>query len=138
MAPTDQERAYIQYVLASNLGSATSNNDLEIALAHGIINHREYEHATALNTQLRVQQQQHGGAVPGGVGGGSGALAMALDENCDAHTMMNALAAGRKAPRLDEFRNDYYGGVDTSWDDEDEAAPCSVYAAGARLRPFDL
>lgn len=138
MTPTDQERAYIQYVLASNLGSAASSNDLEIALAHGIIDHHEYEHAVALNTQLRAQQQQHGGAVPGGVGGGGRALAMALDENCDAHSMMNALAAGRKAPGVDEFRNDYYGGVDTSWEDEDETAPCSVYAAGARLRPFDL
>lgn len=137
MASTDQERAYIQYVLASNLGSEASSNDLEIALAHGIIDHQEYEHAVALNTQLRAQKQQHGTAVPGGVGGGR-ALAMALDENCDAHSMMNALAAGRKAPALDEFRNDYYGGVDRSWEDEDEMNPCSVYAAGSRLRPFDL
>lgn len=137
MASTDQERAYIQYVLASNLGSETSSNDLEIALAHGIIDHQEYEHAVTLNTQLRAQKQQHGTAVPGGVGGGR-ALAMALDENCDAHSMMNALAAGRKAPALDEFRNDYYGGVDRSWEDEDEMNPCSVYAAGSRLRPFDL
>lgn len=62
-----------------------------------------------------------------------------LEENCSAHSLLSASAAQRKDPvfRTAEFFNDYYGGVDASWE-EDEDAPCSVYAAGGRLRPFDL
>ncbi|KAF8252678.1 hypothetical protein K440DRAFT_631590 [Wilcoxina mikolae CBS 423.85] len=41
--------------------------------------------------------------------------------------------------RTSEWFNDYYGGVDMSFV-EDEEVPCSIYAGagGCFLRPFDL
>jgi len=67
----------------------------------------------------------------------------ALAENCSAHDML--MNARRERERRDpvyrsaEWFNDYYGGVDSSFINDDEA-PCSLYGAGggSRLRPFEL
>lgn len=156
MVNGDQEKTYIQYLLTSNLGSDTSSNDLEIALAHGIIDRNEYSRAINVNNQLRQQRghealmaaqrevmQQESMAVQQQLfmemQQSRDMARRGLEENCSAHSLLSASAAQRKDPvfRTAEFFNDYYGGVDASWE-EDEDAPCSVYAAGGRLRPFDL
>lgn len=158
----DQEKAYIQYLLNSNLGSESSQNDLEIALAHGIIDQAAYQRALGVHNQLlqqrgheelmmrqREQQEAESMMVQSQLFQEMQMREMAgraLGEDCSAHSLLSASAATRKKQdpvfRTAEFFNDYYGGVDASYayEDDDEAAPCSVYGgqAGCRLRPFDL
>lgn len=60
-----------------------------------------------------------------------------LEEECDALSLLSAAGQQRDPVfRNSEFFNDYYGGGDVGWG-EDEEAPC-VVGTGGRLRPFDL
>ncbi|KAL7272992.1 hypothetical protein RUND412_004179 [Rhizina undulata] len=139
-----QDQTYLQYLLNSNLGSAHSQNELEIALAHGIISHQAYTTAvSAFTEQMRLntereryeaQMRGHGQDMQMGEG---------LQEDCDAASMLAAAQRERERKqdptfRSSDFFNDYYGGVDTGMMD-DEETPCSFYgAAQGRLKPFDL
>ncbi|KAA8902956.1 hypothetical protein FN846DRAFT_780324 [Sphaerosporella brunnea] len=122
------DREYAEYLLASDLSSPNSLNELEIALAHGIVSGEEYARAVAGYTlatqreQAQRYQMQH--------------QRKALEEDCSA---MDMLRAAKSRDDMSAWCNDYYGGVDSGFVD-DEEAPCSVYAgnAGCRLRPFDL
>ncbi|KAH0607320.1 uncharacterized protein H6S33_003308 [Morchella sextelata] len=133
---TAEQNTYIQYLLQSNLGSTSSQNDLEIALAHGIIDHNTYTHALTTHNQLLQQQAQQQQQQM--------RASQALTEECSAHSMLSASAATKQRSdpvyRTSEYFNEYYGGVNDEYLDEDEMAPCSVYSAGGggRLRPFDL
>ncbi|RPA94650.1 hypothetical protein L873DRAFT_1700414 [Choiromyces venosus 120613-1] len=147
----DQERSYIQYLLSSNLGSESSTNDLEIALAHGIIDNNMYNQALETHNQLlRQREQQEAEARMIQVQimsemqqGQSRQATMALEENCTAHSLLSATGRQKAQDpvfRTSDFFNDYYGGVDSSYLDDDEYAPCSVYGGqgSCHLRPFDL
>jgi len=123
------DREYAEYLMSSDLSSPNSLNELEIALAHGVITPVEYQrslesytHRSQLVDNARRHQEMMG--------------SRALSENCSAMEMLSA-AKRSGAPRK-EWCNDYYGG-DTSYEDEDELAPCAVYsgASGCRLVPFD-
>jgi len=147
----DQERSYIQYLLSSNLGSETSTNDLEIALAHGIIDSNMYNQALETHSQLlrqREEQEAQACMIQSQIMGEmqqeqARQATAALREDCSAHSLLS-VAGGQKtqdpAFRTSDFFNDYYGGVDSSYLDDDEYAPCSVYGGqgSCHLRPFDL
>ncbi|KAF8543550.1 hypothetical protein BDD12DRAFT_915792 [Trichophaea hybrida] len=134
------DREYAEYLMSSDLSSPNSINELEIALAHGIISNQEYqqsidnykhnaqiaEDARRHQEMMMTQQQQQ---------------QKALGENCSAMEMLSAAKRREIDPvyRTSEWFNDYYGGVDMSFV-EDEEVPCSIYAGagGCFLRPFDL
>ncbi|CUS13292.1 unnamed protein product [Tuber aestivum] len=150
-ATADRERSYIQYLLSSNLGSETSTNDLEIARAHGIIDSNMYNQALETHNQLlrqREQQEAEARMIQAQIMDEmqqeqSRQATVALAEDCSAHSLLSA-AGGQKTQdpvfRTSDFFNDYYGGVDSSFLDDDEYAPCSVYGGqgSCHLRPFDL
>ncbi|KAG0123917.1 hypothetical protein HOY82DRAFT_543977 [Tuber indicum] len=147
----DRERTYIQYLLSSNLGSETSTNDLEIALAHGIIDSNMYHQALGAHNQLlrqREQQEAEARMIQAQIMNEmqreqSRQATTALGEDCSAHSLLS-IASGQKTQdpvfRTSDFFNDYYGGVDSGYLDDDEYAPCSVYGGqgSCHLRPFDL
>jgi len=145
---------YAGYLLSTNPGSSTSLNELEIALAHGAISPEEYRNAIESYThtqQLELAAEKHRQYSQHQHDAGPTSMDMmedtdasaALEENCSAHDML--MKARRERERRDpvyrsaEWFNDYYGGIDSSFMNQDEEAPCSLYgAAGSRLRPFDL
>jgi hypothetical protein len=106
----DHDREYAEYLLASDLSSPNSLNELEIALAHGVITGQEY--SAAARRYLDRQGRK------------------ALEERCSAAEMLGAAQRERSA-----WSNEYYGQLDM---EEDEEVPCQVYGAGRGLRPFEL
>lgn len=142
ISPADQERSYLQYLLSSNLGSATSTSDLEIARAHGIIGDDVYGQALAAHARIvyeREQQAAESQLLRESQMYPPSQDSMALEEDCSAHSLLSVTGRQKADPdlRTAEFFNDYYGGVDSSYLDDDEYAPCAVYGA-CQLRPFDL
>ena len=128
----DRDREYAEYLMATDLSSPNSLNELEIALAHGIISEAEYRASIQSwqdKARLAEERQRHRAMMQVNP-------PKALGEDC---TAMDLLSAARKKERLSEWTNDYYGGVDKGWF-QDEESPCSVYSstAGRMLRPFDL
>ncbi|KAI5776526.1 hypothetical protein EDC01DRAFT_451540 [Geopyxis carbonaria] len=134
-----KDREYAEYLMGSDLSSPNSLNELQIAVAHGIISSQEYSNAVdALTHKAQIAQaaEAHSAMMQ----------SKALEENCSAMDMLSA--AARQSQKSDpvfrssEWFNDYYGGVDQeaamAMDDE---SPCSVSAwensGGCRLQPFD-
>lgn len=120
-----RDREYAEYLLTSDLSSGNSRNELEIAIAHGLISTEEYRAA--------VEKMQ----VRAGLVGQGESFGRALGEDCSAMEMLQRAKQERETERRSEWCNDYYGGMDESV--EDEEAPCSVggWEQGCRLRPFD-
>lgn len=112
-----RDREYAEYLLASDLSSPTSENELEIALAHGLISAEEYE---------RHQRGRR----------------RALGEGCSAMEMLSAANKERERaqPWYAEWENETYGSIDVGMGESDEESPCAVGmgASGGRLRPFDF
>jgi hypothetical protein len=126
-----RDREYAEYLINSDLSSPNSRNELEIAVAHGLISNEEYRAAVEKTQQkalMAQQAEQH---------------AKALKEDCSAMDMLSSARQEKKRSESDpmsrrsEWCNDYYGGVDQSYMDEE--APCSVggWEQGCRLKPFD-
>ncbi|CCX16446.1 hypothetical protein FPQ18DRAFT_339714 [Pyronema domesticum] len=122
------DREYMEYLMSSDLSSPNSVNELEIALAHGIISAEEYQHAI---TAARRKQEMMNEEMLRNAG-----ASRALGENCSAMDMLSA-ARREKEEQQQQWCNDYYPGQQEDVDDEEES-PCSIYSAGYRLRPFDL
>lgn len=85
--------------MSSDLSSPNSVNELEIALAHGIISAEEYQHAI---TAARRKQEMMNEEMLRNAG-----ASRALGENCSAMDMLSA-ARREKEEQQQQWCNDYY------------------------------
>ncbi|KAA8894902.1 hypothetical protein FN846DRAFT_785730 [Sphaerosporella brunnea] len=106
------DREYAECLLASDLSSPNSLNELEIALAHGIVSGEEYGRAVAGYTLAAQREEAQRYQMQ--------RQRKALEEDCSAMDMLRAAKSSDDSTAWCKY---YHGGA--GWVD-DEEAPCRV------------
>jgi len=100
------DREYAEYLMSSDLSSPNSINELEIALAHGIISSQEYQSSIESykhKAQIAEDARRHQEMM-------NNAQSQALEENCSAMELLSAAKRRELDPvyRTSEWFNEYY------------------------------